>query len=414
MSGFKIYTTIALFLLALSISSCRDQKNNEHAGHQEIKQPVYTCPMHPEIIRNEPGTCPICGMDLEKKEEEANTIQNVELEALLKPTNAFVVSSVPVISVEEKEENIELEVLGSVAYDTRQIGTISSRVSGRIEKLYVKYKYQRVQKGQKIMDLYSPELATAQQNLLFLLKNDADNTSLIIAAENRLLLLGFNRLQINQVVTSKKPLHSVSVYSNYSGFVTDLNNSNAKGNNMLAMPFDRQELSIKEGMYLQKGQAAFSIFNADKIWILLNIFPEQQSLIKIGHSVQIVPETGPHQNFQAKINYIEPIYREGSKTLTARVYVDNKKLQLPIGSRVRATISGITKEGLWLPKDAVLSLGKNHIVFVKESGGFRPRQITSGIEINNSILVMTGISATDSIAANAQFLVDNEAFIQVK
>ena len=167
-------------------------------------------------------------------------------------------------------------------------------------------------------------------------------------------------------------------------------------------------------MYLQKGQAAFSIFNADKIWILLNIFPEQQSLIKIGHSVQIVPETGPHQNFQAKINYIEPIYREGSKTLTARVYVDNKKLQLPIGSRVRATISGITKEGLWLPKDAVLSLGRNHIVFVKESGGFRTRQITSGMEINNSILVMSGISSSDSIAANAQFLVDNEAFIKVK
>ena len=137
-------------------------------------------------------------------------------------------------------------------------------------------------------------------------------------------------------------------------------------------------------------------------------------MIKVGNSVRIVPDAAVHQYFQAKINYIEPIFREGSKTLTARVYFDNKSLRLPIGSRVRANIFGTTKKGSWLPKDAVLSLGKNHIVFVKESGGFRPRQITSGIEINNSILVMTGISATDSIAANAQFLVDNEAFIQVK
>ncbi len=413
MSVLKLYKIPAILLL-IFFGSCKDQQKDEHAGHEEQHQAVYTCPMHPEVIRNAPGSCPICGMDLVKKEEKAKAVQHVELGALLKPANAFVVSTVPVTTITQKEEDIDLDVLGNVAYDTRQIGTVSSRVGGRIEKLYIKYKYQRVQKGQRVMDIYSPELATAQQNLLFLLKNDPGNTSLISAAQDRLLLLGLNRQQINQAVFSKKPVHTVSVYSNYTGFVTDFNNNNAKGTNMSAMASNGQQLILKEGMYLQKGQAAFSVYNADKVWILLNLFPDQQALIKVGDAVHIVPESEPHEKFRAKVDYIEPIFRQGSRTLTARVYFDNTRLRLPIGSRVTATISGNSKNALWLPKEAVLSLGRNKIVFMKEAGGFRARQIISGIELNNSIQVLKGISPKDSIATNAQYLVDNESFIQVK
>ena len=323
-------------------------------------------------------------------------------------------STVPVTTITQKEEEIELDVLGSVAYDTRQIGTVSSRVSGRIEKLYIKYKYQRVQKGQRVMDIYSPELATAQQNLLFLLKNDPGNTSLINAAQERLLLLGLNRQQINQTIASKKPVHSVSVYSNYSGFATDLNKNDGTGTDMNTGASNGQELTLKEGMYLQKGQAAFSIYNADKVWILLNLFPGQQALLKVGDAVNMVSEAAPQEKIRARVDYTEPIFRQGSKTLTARVYFNNSKLRLTIGSRVRATIYASSKDANWLPKEAVLSLGRNKIVFIKEAGGFRAKQISSGVELSNSIQVLSGISATDSIAINAQYLVDNESFIQVK
>src|SRR5688572_13798218 len=138
--------TLAIFLLVISLFSCNNQKQDEHAGHKEQKQPVYTCPMHPEIVRNVPGPCPLCGMDLEKKEDNADAIQNIELNDLLRPTNEFVISTIPVTTIERREENIEMDVLGNVVYDPRQIGTIASRVSGRIEKLYIKYKYQHVQK----------------------------------------------------------------------------------------------------------------------------------------------------------------------------------------------------------------------------------------------------------------------------
>ncbi|MBA4198954.1 MAG: copper transporter, partial [Chitinophaga sp.] len=143
--------------------------------------------MHPEIIKDKPGKCPICGMDLVKKGTDSKKVNEIELESLLKPTNEFVVSSIPVTTIEQRREQIEIEALGNIAYDTRQVGSISARVSGRIEKLYVRYRYQKISKGQKILDIYSPELLTAQQNLLFLLKNDATNNTFIEAAKEKLL-----------------------------------------------------------------------------------------------------------------------------------------------------------------------------------------------------------------------------------
>ena len=409
------YKFLLLVLLSL-LASCGNDKKKEHAQHdQQQEQELYTCPMHPEIIKNAPGTCPICGMDLVKKETGNKPVPDVELEALLKPANEFVVSTIPVIAIEQKEEDIELNVVGTVAHDTRQAGAISSRVKGRIEKLYIRYKYQPVRKGQRVMDIYSPELVTAQQNLIFLLRNDSNNTSLINAAKDRLILMGMTSGQVARVARSGKPQYSVAVFSNYSGFVTDPvaapDNTMAAG--MQPQSAKNQELNVKEGMYVQSGQAILSVYDPSRAWVLLDIFPEQQSMVTAGNAVRIVPETAPHQNFRAKVDYIEPIFRPGTKTLNARVYFNNAAMQLPIGSRVTATIFASSRNAAWLPKEAVLSLGMNRIVFRKEPGGFRVHKITTGIELNRSVQVITGLSATDSVASNARFLVDNEAFIKI-
>src|SRR5688572_10276525 len=161
----------------------------EPDDHQH-EAPQFTCPMHPQIIRDNAGTCPICGMDLVKKENQATATQKISLETLLKPTNEFVIASLPLAGVTQSEEPMEIDVLGYSAYNLSSVGIIAVRTSGRIEKLYVKYRYQKITKGQRIMDIYSPELMAAQQNLLFLLKNDINNTSMIQAARQKLLLLG--------------------------------------------------------------------------------------------------------------------------------------------------------------------------------------------------------------------------------
>jgi Cu(I)/Ag(I) efflux system membrane fusion protein len=388
-----------------------EQDNHEH---DEAK---YTCPMHPEIIKDKPGTCPICGMDLVKKETENKQVGDVELESLLKPTNEFVISSIPVTTMEKRGEQIEIEALGNIVYDTRQVGSISARISGRIEKLYVRYRYQKIKKGQKILEIYSPELLTAQQNLLFLLKNDAENTTFIQAAKEKLLLLGMSNKQLQQVIQSGKPALAITVYSNYSGHIHEAANGgsmNTSAGIMKDISLITEELSLKEGMYIQKGQSVFTVFNPDKAWAILNIYGDNQSVVKVGNAVRVIPETAPDKDFRASIDFIEPFYRKESKTLTARVYFNNSSMKIPIGSQVKAIIFGNTKYANWLPKEAVLSLGMDKIVFKKTDGGFMAVKINTGIINAKHIQIVNGLSLKDSVTTNAQYLMDSESFIKIK
>ena len=151
----------------------------------------------------------------------------------------------------------------------------------------------------------------------------------------------------------------------------------------------------------------------DRSWVLLNIFPENQALITKGNAVRVIPETAPTRDFRAQIDFIEPFFRKENKTLAARVYFNNAKLQIPVGSQVKATIFADSKEAEWLPKDAVLSLGIDKVVFLKEDGGFKAHKVETGLTYKNRIQVLSGLAPTDSVAANAQFLADSESFIKV-
>ncbi len=406
MAGLLVLLLPMLFLFA-----CKNQtkKTDEHT-HTEKE--VYTCPMHPQIIRDKPGDCPICGMKLVKKETENKAINEVELSTLIKPANQYVVSSIPVTTIQPDIAQIEIDALGVTAYDTRFVGNISAKVSGRIERLYVRSAFQDVMKGQKIMDIYSPELLTAEQNLLFFLKSDAANISLINAAKQKLLLLGVAPNQLQQIIKTGKPSYTISVYSNYSGHIHNveiMGSSNEKNTNLIS-----PELKIKEGMYVQKQQTVFAVNDPHRLWALIDIFPGQGPLVKVGDIVRIIPETAPDKYFSAKINFIEPFFRSGSKSLTARVYFDNSKLNLPVGSQVSAIVYGKSQVASWLPKEAVVSLGQDKIVFLKSAGGFQTHLVQTGLNYNNKIQITKGLSATDSVAANAQYLMDAESIIKVK
>ena len=410
---------IAYCIMLICISSCNGNSKQAQIENQktENQQQLYTCSMHPQIIKDKPGDCPICGMKLVKKITGGEKLADVSLDALLKPTNEFVVSSIPVITIQKKAEQLEIEALGNIAYDTREAGSISSRVAGRIEKLYVRYRYQKIVKGQRIMDIYSPELLTAQQNLLFLFKNDPANISLIQAAKEKLLLLGMSNEQLQQVTRLNKASLTITVYSNYSGHIHEASNGtpmNLTTAGMKDIALLTEELALKEGMYVQKGQSFFIVYNPDKAWALLNIFGDNQGLVKTGNAVRIVPETAPGKDFRAIINFIEPFYRKDSKTLTARVYFNNSALKIPIGSQVRATIFGNTKDAWWLPKESVLSLGMDKVVFQKTVGGFKAQKVSTGMLHQNLIQILSGLSGEDSVAVNAQYLMDSESFIKIK
>ncbi|MGK2862483.1 MAG: efflux RND transporter periplasmic adaptor subunit, partial [Chitinophagaceae bacterium] len=162
------------------------------------------------------------------------------------------------------------------------------------------------------------------------------------------------------------------------------------------------------------GQNLFSIYNPSKVWAMLNIYTEGEGLIQKGQVVKITPENTPDMSFQGRIDFIEPFYREGNRTATVRVYFDNAAMRLPIGSQVRGLIQTDATIGYWLPKESVTSLGINRIVFLKVTDGFKPRKVTTGIITERTIQIIEGLSETDSVAINAQFLMDSESFIKTK
>lgn len=389
--------------------------DQENAALPKKEMTGYTCPMHPQIHSDITGTCSICGMQLEKI--KSSTEPNaVSMEALLKPANEQVVASVPMVHMVDREEDIEMEAYGFITYDTRQAGVIAVNVAGRIEKLYVSYRFQHIDKGQKVMDIYSPELLTAQQNLLFLLKNDLANTVMINAAKRKLLLLGMGNQQLTQVMQSGKPSFTIAVYSNFSGHIHESSNNatmiTAGSAAMKDAALVTEELPLKEGMYVQKGQSIFSVFNPTKAWAVINIFAGQAAMVKVGDKVRITPETDPQKDFRAAISYIEPFYRAGSKTLSARIYFDNSIFKIPIGSQVKATIFAGNRTASWLPEEAVLSLGLDKVVFVRSGESFAARKISTGIINKHLIQVLSGLKENEAVAANAQYLVDSESFIK--
>ena len=258
-----------LILIVSFFTACDNKsKHEEHKQQLEKQKKTFTCPMHPQIIKDAPGNCPKCAMNLVEKKNEGSIIKNDTLKILLKPTNEYVISSVKAISPQSKEIPILAEASGKITYDTREVNVVSARVSGRIEKLYVKSRYQLISNGQKLMDIYSKELQTYQENYIYLLNNDAENLSLIKAAESRLLINGFSSEQLNELKLMKNPFQSVTIYSPYAGHLHDLANSNTVSDISKMTEPSSQELTIKEGMYVEKGQTIFNIYNVSKVWAI--------------------------------------------------------------------------------------------------------------------------------------------------
>ncbi|HRI59687.1 MAG TPA: efflux RND transporter periplasmic adaptor subunit [Saprospiraceae bacterium] len=427
--------TLGLLVLALTAAACR-QKNAGHEGHtpeekagheshNAEEKAVYTCPMHPEILRDAPGSCPICGMDLVKKENDhtdhvAGSDSN---DILLKPTYEYVLSATATIRPERKSISDTLKVPGYLTYDARQLKAVSARYGGRIERLYVRYPFQPVQKGQRLLDIYSPDIATAQQYLIFLKTNDPDNATLLENARRRLSLLGMTDQQIRQVETTRKPLLSLPVFSPYAGLLVENPGAGpaatmpGRGMNddkiTLSPPAaaGTTELSLKEGMYVQPGQRLFGLQSLATVWAILEFYPSAVQSLKVGQAVELRIESSD-KPLRGKINYIEPLYGSASKNLRVRVYLPNPGARLKPGTLLTATVQADSHSALWIPARAAIDLGRSKIVFVKTAEGFRSRKISTGRRSGNMLEVTAGLSPDDEIAENGQLLMDSESFVK--
>ena len=413
----KSISLIAAVLLgAVFFFGCSDQQKKPSAS--QIKPAIrYTCPMHPQVLEDHPGTCPICGMTLVKKAGQASEDAGISLNTVLEPVNASVVSSVAAMVPEQNTASVSVLANGYLDFDTRTFNNIASHFSGRIEKLYIKYAFQEIHRGQRIVDIYSPELVTDQQDLIYLTKNSPSETGLISAAKQKLLLLGMTGAQIEQVVRTGNAFYSLPVYSPYEGHVHDVAHSQMSGAQPASSSTNfsgNAPLVIKEGMYVEKGQTLFNVVDPHMLWAVIKIGGSSVAAIKLHQPVKLSIPDEPGKTIIGRVDFIEPKLQSGDKTISVRVYMHNMNHELKVGSLVKAEIETGNENGLWVPRTALVDLGQTKIVWLKTGSAYRAHQVATGINNGNEIQITKGITVADSIAVNAQYLSDSESFIKTQ
>ncbi|ACU05249.1 efflux RND transporter periplasmic adaptor subunit [Pedobacter heparinus] len=358
------------------------------------------------------------------------------LSHLLKPSNEQVVAKLPVIKADYGTKIFTEEVQGLVNYDTRNEKSIASRVSGRIERLLIKYNYQPVKKGQLIMEVYSPDLAAAQQELLFL-KNSEKDPALLNSAIQRLMLLGMNAAAVNQLLKTGKINYRIPVYSHANGYILEKNaapvvaapsptgGSNGSSDRMAGMgsaasttgaTISRPStpastpLLLREGQYVSAGQSLFTIYNADRLVAEFSLKPALAALLKKGHRFVFYKNNEKNNMETGAIGLIQPVFKDGDNFTIARVYLHKPSFR--VGELLTARIPVLLPKSWWLPESALVSLGNKRIVFKKEGNVFIPKQVDAGITIGGMVQVKTDISNWP-ISKNAAYLVDSESFIKI-
>ncbi|WP_161888495.1 efflux RND transporter periplasmic adaptor subunit [Pontibacter russatus] len=433
----KRYLNIYLLLLFIGSSACQTGQH-EH-DEEAAAETTYTCPMHPQIVQSEPGTCPICHMDLVPTSVEGEDFEMTDdLAFLLQPTNQMVVASINTIKPEKKAVKDSVEMEGIITYDERRIYSIPARVGGRIEKLYVKYNYQPIRKGQKLLEVYSPELVTAQRELLYLVQSAPEDEALIAAAKQKLRLLGATETQINRLIQTREASYKFAIYSPYDGYVIGLNTT-APSATPSAVPVATAgaagmaygmgggtttaaatapaaggaELPLREGMYVTAGQPLVRVVNPDQLWAEFNIPAGEIASIAKGTHVRISFPQVPGEKLEAQVDFLQPFYEAGESFAKVRAYIPGQQQVARVGQLVSATAAYTTAPALWVPREAVLDIGTRSIAFKQAGGNFKPVAVTIGSTAGGQVQVVEGLAQNDLIAANARFLVDSESFVKV-
>ena len=426
-----------ILLAGVMVASCSPKKTEPETTATTVAADIYTCPMHPDIIRHEPGQCPVCGMNLVKKTRvrpaDASTkpmpaADKDGLTAVVPAPNEQVLSRVRLIRPSRTAESAVITAPGTIAYDPRRFENVAARFGGRIERLYVRYQFQPVRAGQKLYDIYSPELVTEQQNLLFLVQtHDPDDKALLNASRQKLQLLGLSAAQVRAVEQRGRPQLSLSVFSPVSGYVMETAAPTATTAGAPAMGQagsstpagaaleQAAPLAIREGQYVTRGQGVFQVVNTDRVWARLQVYARDVAAVQPGQPVEVTLNDQPQAPpIKATIALLEPVLAADVATVTARVYLPNPDGLLKIGQLVTARITQAAAAGLWVPATAVVELGTRQVVFRQQSDS--PRllavPVVTGPRRGTQVQVVRGLRADDQIAENGQYLVDSESFIK--
>lgn len=406
-SVFVILLVLAL-AVAATIGLKRGKQPDGPAGEASNGKPVagvvaYTCPMHPFILKNTPGTCPICAMDLVRKVEGVNLDRDLKgkQHVSLSPTQQ-VLSNLATTVVVVKPFTRVISCTGSVAYNQDRQAKVAAWVGGRLDRLLVKSVGSQVRKDRPVAELFSVDLYNAQVQYLIsyktikILNNSVSvpfpvNTQMVMGeAYERLRQLGFREEQFDRLQETDVPNVRVPLYSPLSGVVT--------------------ETFVREGQYVNVGEQLFAVADLSLIWVELEVFESDLPLVKAGQDVTILSQAYPGDVFQGKVKLIYPFLDPKTRTVKLRVEIPNPGLKLKPEMYVQGTINVRLADSLVVPVGAVMDTGSRQAVWVESSPGvFQPRNVKTGAHSGTEVQILSGLTAGEKVAVSGGYLIDSEA-----
>ncbi len=377
-------------------SSASPNQQITEPAHQHIsdaQHQIWTCSMHPQIRMDKEGDCPICGMDLIPLQNNQATIDE---DAIEMSEAAMKLAEVQTAVVTRGAASREVLLYGKIQVDERQLQSQAAHVPGRIEKLMVNVTGETVKSGQLIATIYSPELVTAQKELLEAKSMKDKYPSLLEAAREKLRNWKLSDKQISEIESSGKIAQTFNLYANTSGVITNR--------------------KVSEGDYVQKGTVLFEVANFGQIWGVFDAYESDLPWISMNQEVEFTAQAVPGKTFKGKVSFIDPVIDPATRTARVRVSLGNPGLQLKpemfINGAVKSTMKGSGKD-LIIPQSAVLWTGKRSVVYVRireaEHPTFKMREITLGPAMKETYLVQDGLSEGDEIVVNGTFSVDAAA-----
>ncbi|WP_283686174.1 efflux RND transporter periplasmic adaptor subunit [Dysgonomonas sp. Marseille-Q5470] len=381
-------------------SSAGHNETAEHI-HEDAAGQVWTCAMHPQIKMDKPGKCPICGMDLIPLKTTGGSDAAVDPDAIQMSAEAVALANIQTTVVSRQNPVKDLRLYGTIQADERLSQSQTSHVSGRIEKLFLNFTGESVRQGQIIATIYSPELLSAQQELLEAAKMVSLQPALLQAAREKLRLWKLSDDQISAIEKSGTVSPLVDIKANTGGIVVSK--------------------KVSQGDYINQGSVLFDIANLSQVWAMFDAYEVDLPFLKIGDKIDFTLQSAPGKTFSGRITFIDPILDRITRTAKVRVETANPGFQLKPEMYASAIVKAPLKQydnEIVIPKSSVLWTGKRSIIYVKQpdtgSPAFMLREIELGPSLGDSYVVLSGIEDGDEIVTNGAFSIDASAQLEGK
>ena len=402
----KILATILIAFAALATDACKhDEKPVKTAQLEEKHADVYTCPMHPSVVSDHPGNCPICGMKLVKRDTAPASGGNAsaDISAVSLSPEQRVTANVKTIRVALDTHTGELVTTGRVTFDERRIAQVTAYTAGRIEKLFVNFTGDSVRRGEAVATIYSPELFATQQEYLLALENrermhragfggaHSASQDLVESTRRRLNLFGMTAAQIAQLERTHKPIFATNIISPVSGVVT-------------------QKLAVMQ-QYVAQGQPLLEVADLSTVWVEADVYEQQLQSVKLGDRVEIAVPAIPGRVFEGRVSFIVPVLAGATRTAKVRIELANPGLQLKPDMYANARILGApAPPHIMVPASAVVDRGQKQFLWVEtQPGSYEPREVTTGGRHGDAIVIASGLREGENVVVEGGFLLDSEA-----